>query len=179
MSASPERGIGRFCVEGMFSRGIDGILSNSAVRTNQSLNLVLIKSRVALFLLGSAVFLRAQSSDASLAGRISDPSHALISDAKIAAVSEGTSVRYETASDSSGEYYLGNLPPGDYRIEVEKTGFKKLVKQDVLHVQDALALDFEMTVGESSQTVNVEAGAPLVNTESGTVSTVVAERNQT
>lgn len=60
-----------------------------------------------------------------------------------------------------------------YRIEVEKSGFKKLIRPDViLHVQDALAIDFEMAVGSLSDTVRVEAGAPLVNT-SGTVSTVV------
>ena len=43
----------------------------------------------------------------------------------------------------------------------------------VLHVQDALKIDFEMTLGDVSETVMVEGGAPLVNTESGTVSTVI------
>src|SRR5262249_2822026 len=56
----------------------------------------------------------------------------------------------------------------------EKSGFKKLIKPDVvLHVQDALAIDFEMTLGSTSQSITVEAGAPAVNTESGTVSTVI------
>src|SRR5215471_19920790 len=72
-------------------------------------------------------FLRAQSTSASITGRIIDPSQALIADAKIAAVSEGTNIRYETTTNHSGEYYLTNLPPGPYRIEVEKAGFKKLI----------------------------------------------------
>ena len=89
----------------------------------------------------------------------------MISDAKVTAISGGTGARYETTSDGSGEYYLGNLSPGAYRIEVEKTGFKKLIKPDViLHVQDALAIDFEMALGATSEIVTVEAGAPLVNT---------------
>jgi hypothetical protein len=118
--------------------------------------------------------LRAQSTNASLTGRITDPSKALIADAKIAAISAGTNLRYETVTDSSGEYYLANLPPSSYRIEIERAGFKKLIKPDViLHVQDALEIDFEMALGAASDTVTVEAGAPLVNTESGTVSTVV------
>jgi Carboxypeptidase regulatory-like domain len=118
--------------------------------------------------------LHAQSTNASLAGRITDPSQARIADARIAAINTSTSSRYEAPSDSSGEYVLANLPPGDYRIEIEKPGFKKLVKPDViLHVQDALEIDFQMTVGASSETVTVEGGAPLVNTESGTVSTVI------
>src|SRR5262249_47197112 len=64
--------------------------------------------------------------------------------------------------------------PGLYRIEIEKPGFKKLIKPDViLHVQDALEIDFEMTLGSVSETITVEGGAPLVNSESGTVSTVI------
>jgi hypothetical protein len=118
--------------------------------------------------------LSAQSTNASLTGRITDPSKALIADAKIAAIGAGTNARYETTTNAAGEYYLANLPPSTYRIEIEKPGFKTLIKPDViLHVQDALEIDFEMTLGPASDTVTVEAGAPLVNTESATVSTVV------
>jgi hypothetical protein len=118
--------------------------------------------------------LRAQSTNASITGRVTDPSKALIVGAKVAAVSSGTSFRYEAVTNGSGEYYLTNLPPGNYRIEIEKTGFKKLIKPDVtLHVQDAIELNFELTLGSTSETITVEAGAPLVNTESGTVSTVI------
>jgi hypothetical protein len=98
----------------------------------------------------------------------------LIVDAKVAVISAGTNVRAETTTNGSGEYYFANLAPAGYRIEIEKPGFKRLVKPDlILHVQDALKLDFEMTLGDVSETVTVEAGAPLVNTESATVSTVI------
>ncbi len=118
--------------------------------------------------------LSAQSTNASLAGRIADPAKALIVGARVAAVRAGTNVRYEATTNASGEYYLANLPPGDYRVEIERPGFKKIIKPGVtLHVQDALELDFEMTLGDVSETVTVEAGAPPVNTESATVSTVV------
>src|SRR5215470_4758269 len=126
-----------------------------------------------LFVASLTSVLRAQSTNASLTGRVTDPSKALIADAKVAAISAATNVRYETTTNGSGEYYLANLPPGPYRIEIEKPGFKKLIKPDViLHVQDALDIDFAMTLGTTSETIAVEAGAPLVNTESGTVSTV-------
>jgi hypothetical protein len=136
-----------------------------------------VRRASALVLLFLALFtsvLRSQSTDASLTGRITDPSRALIVDAKVTAINTGTNFRYETTTNASGEYHLANLPPGAYRLELEKPSFKKLIKPDViLHVQDALAIDLEMAVGSASESITVEAGSPLVNTESATVSTVV------
>ncbi len=133
-----------------------------------------VQALVFLFSISLTPVLCAQSTSASLTGRVIDPSKAVIADAKIIAVSDDTNLRYETTSDVTGEYHLANLPPSSYRIEIEKPGFKKVTKPDViLHVQDALAIDFEMTIGSTSDSITVEAGAPLVNTESGAVSTVI------
>lgn len=127
-----------------------------------------------LLVLSLTSVLRAQSTNASLKGRISDPQKALIGDAKVGLINAGTNVRTETTTNGSGEYSFANLAPAVYRIEIEKPGFKKLVKPDLtLHVQDALRIDFEMTLGDVSETVTVAAGAPLMNTESAAVSTVV------
>jgi hypothetical protein len=132
---------------------------------------------LALFLglsLACTGVLPAQSTNASITGRVTDPSKALVVGAKVAAINSDTNFRYEGATNGSGEYYITNLLPGNYRIQIEKTGFKKLIKPGVtLHVQDAIELNFELTLGSTSETITVEAGAPLVNTESGTVSTVV------
>src|SRR5216683_1028190 len=129
---------------------------------------------VILLLASCGGVLRAQSTNASITGRVTDPSKAVIADAKVAVISVDTNVRYEGATNGSGEYYLTNLPPRSYRIEIEKTGFKKLIKPDViLHVQDSLELNFEMTLGSGSESITVEAGAPVVNTQSAAVSTVI------
>jgi hypothetical protein len=70
-----------------------------------------------------------------------------------------------------------NLPPGTYRIEVEKLGFKVVIKSDlVLHVQDALEINFEMTLGSASESVTVRGGAPPLDAESSTIGTVVEQR---
>ena len=67
-----------------------------------------------------------------------------------------------------------NLPPGAYRLQVSKNGFKTLIKPDiVLNVQDALAINFTLPIGAVAETVTVEGGAPLVNTQSAAVSTVI------
>jgi len=118
--------------------------------------------------------LRAQSTNASVAGRLTDPSKAVIPDAKVAAINEGTNVRYESESNASGEYHLTNLPPGGYRIESEKTGFRKSIKPDVLlHVEDNFQIDFEMTLGAESDSITVEGGAPQVETMSSVISGLV------
>jgi hypothetical protein len=129
---------------------------------------------VALFLISYSSVLRAQSTNASTTGRVTDPSKALIADAKITAINTATNFRRETTTNASGEYYLTNLPPGLYQIEIEKHGFKKLIKPDVtLHVQDAIEIDFELTLGSASETVTVQSDTPLMNTESATVSTLI------
>ena len=98
----------------------------------------------------------------------------MIAGAKVVVIRADTNVRYEAETTMSGEYHVGNLSPGAYRIEIEKSGFKTLVQPVlVLHVQDALAIDFQMTLGDASQTVTVESRTPPVDIELATVSTVV------
>jgi Carboxypeptidase regulatory-like domain len=137
-----------------------------------------VSSLVVLFFIFFSLFLPlilpAQTTNASLTGRVTDPLKARIADAKVAAINVATNTRVEVTTNAVGEYYLPSLLPGTYRIEAEKAGFKKLVRPDViLHVQDALDIDFEMTVGSAAESITVEGGAPLMNTESATVSTVV------
>ena len=92
--------------------------------------------------------LRAQSTHASLSGRITDPVKAVIVNANVAAINIGTNVRYETTTNAEGEYYLLNLPRAVYRIEIEKSGFQKLIKSGVsLDVHDATEMDFELALG--------------------------------
>src|SRR6266704_525927 len=127
-----------------------------------------------LLVFSSSGLRAAQSTNASLTGRVTDRSKGAIADAKIAAIRTDTNFRYAQTSNATGEYVLTNLPPGTYRLEVEKVGFKKLIEPDVtLHVLDALEINFEMTVGELTQNIMVEAGLLPVETESATVSTVV------
>jgi len=87
----------------------------------------------------------AQSSNASLTGRITDPSKAVIPAAKVSVINTGTRIHYDTATNGTGSYYVANLSPRTYRVEVEKLGFKTVIKSDlVLHVQDAVEVNFEM-----------------------------------
>jgi len=121
-----------------------------------------------------ALPLRAQSPNGVLNGLVVDPSNRVIVGADVVAVNDVTGVQYTTKTNDEGIYVLPNLPPGPYRLQVSEVGFKTLIKPDItLNVQDAVAINFTLPVGALSETVTVEGGAPLVNTESAAVSTVV------
>jgi outer membrane receptor protein involved in Fe transport len=117
---------------------------------------------------------RAQSPTAVVNGQVRDTSGAAIPNATVEIINDATRVHYSSETNREGIYSVPNLPPGTYHIQVSKTGFKTIVHPDlVLHVQDADAIGFTLPVGATSDTVTVEGGAPLINTESAAVSTVV------
>jgi hypothetical protein len=127
---------------------------------------------VLLFLSSGSVL--AQSPDGSITGIVLDPETKSIGGAEIIAVNDLTGLKYVTSTNSEGIYSLPNLPPGPYRIQVSKVGFKAIIKPDiVLNVQDALSINFKLPIGASSVVVTVEGGAPLINTTDAVVSTVV------
>ena len=121
-----------------------------------------------------ALPLAAQSPNGNINGLVVDPSTRVIQGADILIVNDVTGVKYSARTNDDGIYVLPNLPPGPYRLQVSKIGFKTLIKPDItLNVQDALSINFTLPVGALSETVTVEGGASLVNTESAAVSTVV------
>lgn len=123
------------------------------------------------------VRVEAQSSHASLTGRITDPKKAVIAGATVTVINTGTRLHYQGITNETGQYYVTDLPPGRYRMEVEKIGFKAVIQSGlILHVQDALEVNFEMTLGSASESVTVEGEASPIDTESSTVGTVVEQR---
>jgi Carboxypeptidase regulatory-like domain/TonB-dependent Receptor Plug Domain len=121
-----------------------------------------------------ALPLLAQSPNGNINGQVLDPSNGAISAAEIVAVDDVTGVQYTTKTNGEGLYVLPNLPPGTYRLQVSKVGFKTLIKPDiVLNVQDALSINFTLPVGALHEIITIEGGAPILNTESAAVSTVI------
>jgi hypothetical protein len=121
-----------------------------------------------------ALPLVAQSPNGVINGLVADPSNRVIVGSDVVVVNDVTGVKYTTKTNAEGIYVLPNLPPGPYRLQVSKVGFKTLIKPDiVLNVQDALSINFTLPVGALYETVTVQGGAPLVNAENASVSTVV------
>ena len=116
----------------------------------------------------------AQSPNGTISGLVLDPSGRVIVGAEVTIVNDATRVQYSSKTNGEGIYVVPNLQPGQYRLQVSKIGFKTIVKPDIiLNVQDALAINFTLPIGAASETMTVEGGAPLVNTQSAAVSTVV------
>ena len=118
--------------------------------------------------------LRAQSTNATINGQITDSQGKIVPGAEVRAINIDTNVAYPSRTNDSGIYVIPGVPPGRYRLVVRKDGFKEINKTDlVLHVQDTLEQNFALELGSISESVTVTGGAPLINTESATVSTVV------
>jgi hypothetical protein len=127
-----------------------------------------------VLILSSASALQAQTSNASLTGRVTDSSKAVISDAKVRLINRGTNLQFESVTNASGIYYVTNLPPGTYSIEVAKVGFKAVIKPEVvLHVEDVIQVNFEMAVGSVSENVTVQSETPSVELATSSIGNVV------
>lgn len=95
----------------------------------------------------------AQSTSASISGQVVDPTGRVIPDADIQILNEATGVQYANKTNSSGIYTVSILPPGQYRVQVSKIGFKTLIKPGiVLNVESAVALNFTLPVGAPKAT---------------------------
>src|SRR5262245_8199035 len=100
---------------------------------------------------------------ATIMGRVTDPSGAIIPGVKVEATNVETNVTVSGETNMEGRYFIPDLPPGTYRVIVRQFAFKTVVKPGVeLRVQDVVALNFSMEVGSVTQSVTVEGGAPLI-----------------
>lgn len=127
-----------------------------------------------LLILCGATLAPAQSTDATLSGVAVDPSGKVVQGAEIEILNEATGVHYSSKTNDDGIYSVTILPPGEYRVQVTKIGFKTLIKPGiVLNVQSAVALNFTLPLGAASESITVEAGTSAINTTDGSVSTVI------
>src|SRR5579864_8314196 len=102
---------------------------------------------VVVFVLCFASSLKGQTTNASLTGQITDASGAVLVSATVSIANVDTNVSHEGKTNESGSYYFSDLPAGSYRMEVRKPGFETIIKSGiVLHVQDAVEINFEMAV---------------------------------
>jgi hypothetical protein len=114
-----------------------------------------------------------QVNTASLTGLVKDPSDAVIVDAAVKAKSLTTGVERSVLTNSSGYFFLANLPVGAYEVSVEKPGFQKAQSTVTLGAAEKGRQDFTLAIGAVSTMTTVEASTPLLSSQDASLGSTV------
>jgi hypothetical protein len=145
----------------------------TAMPSRKLFTLLLSLSVIFLF----SVSLQAQSTYGTVVGSVTDASGAAITDAAVTLTNLGTSEKRTQNSGADGLFTFVNLFPGQYRVDVEKQGFKHFTRTDVtVQVQQSTTIAAVLQVGEVSQVVEVTSETPLLQTETSSLGQVVEQR---
>src|SRR5262245_5645762 len=116
----------------------------------------------------------AQVVNGTIVGTVTDQAGAVVTGARVVLVNEGTGFTREVSANDSGQYVASSIPTGDYVINVEHPGFQKLRRSGIkLTAADVLTVDLQLTVGNVTETVEVTATAPLVQSQTAAVTALV------
>jgi len=128
-------------------------------------------------LLSAALACFGQDFRATVTGRITDSSGAVVPGAKITITQTGTSASATTRSTETGDYVIPSLVPGVYRLEVESPGFKRYVREGItLQIQDKPVIDVVLEPGEITTAVTVTSDVMQVETATASRGDVITGR---
>ncbi len=135
------------------------------------------KLLVIFFLCAAAMPLAAQVASAEVGGTVLDQAGAAVANAKVTITNVATNLGREATTDTTGSYLVNLLPPGDYVVSVEAPGFRRLVQRGLtLQINQQAQLDLQLQLGQVSESVEVTAAAPLLQSEASSLGTVVNEQ---
>ena len=118
--------------------------------------------------------LASHAQTAEVRGAVQDPSGAVIPKASVDFRNQNTGVRRQTSTNDRGYYEIADIDPGTYEATIEATGFKTLTRENItFHVGDKAQINFQMQVGQASQSVTVNGSGLQINTTDATVGTVI------
>ena len=121
--------------------------------------------------------LQGQEARGTLLGRVTDATGSVIIGAKVEGVNADSGVRFTSTTNGSGDYILPFLIPGPYSLTVESRGFKTYRRAGiVVRESDRVTIDMAMEIGEASQSVQVNAETPLLDTSTASMGMVVERR---
>ncbi|MEO6964478.1 MAG: carboxypeptidase regulatory-like domain-containing protein [Acidobacteriaceae bacterium] len=120
-------------------------------------------------------FLAAQQTvtTASLAGRVLDPSGAVVAHATVSALQTSTNQPYSTTTDNQGRFRFPFLPVGQYRITTHETGFEEASQQVQLTVGAAFNLTLQFSLSQTTTSVHVKERPAVIETDSSQISETV------
>jgi hypothetical protein len=128
-----------------------------------------------LFFLGRMLW--AQAPTGEITGAVTDQTGRAVGGASITITNVNTNIQRSVLSNGAGIYTAPALPPGMYSVKVNMAGFRSELRTDVsLQVDQVARLDFVLQVGSVAETVEVQAQAASLDTETATIGTVVETR---
>jgi Carboxypeptidase regulatory-like domain len=129
-----------------------------------------------ILLLAVSSWLEAQTVTSSIQGRVYDTTGAAIPDASVTAVNAETGVSRKTNASATGDYQITLLPPGEYTVTVEKSGFQKSAKKVHLDLGSVGSVDFSLAVGQLTERVDVQDVGEVAEPTRTMVSSVIDEQ---
>jgi carboxypeptidase family protein len=130
--------------------------------------------RATLLVVSLSVSLWPQATTAKLVGTVSDPSGAAVPGAKVIVQNQQTNQARSTTADGQGNYEFSFLPVGTYVLSVEAGGFQRAqISAFPLNVDQVSRIDVKLSLGQTTESIEVQAGAVLMQTENATVGTVI------
>ncbi|MBC7928500.1 MAG: TonB-dependent receptor [Bryobacteraceae bacterium] len=132
------------------------------------------RSALSLFALFATSLVYAQSDRATVTGRVTDATDAAVANATVVISNQETGIRSTTRTNDAGNYVVGQLPAGKYEVTIEAPGFRRSVRKDTeLSIAQTLALNVMLEVGQVEQQIEVTGAAPLVESATSDLGTVV------
>jgi len=121
-----------------------------------------------------------QTTYGSISGAVSDATGAAVTGAQVTLTNVGTAEKRTQTTGGDGLYSFVNLIPGEYKVDVEKAGFKHFTRANIaVQVNQASKIDAVLAVGQVSETVEVTSEVPLLQPETSSLGTVVDTRAAT
>ena len=133
--------------------------------------------RLLLLLCLTVTGLWGQGDRGTISGVVIDPSGAAVAGVKIDVVHAATNTRYETVTTSTGAFRVVSLPIGIYNLTAQAQGFQSHVRSNIqIQVNQVATVDITLNVGSVAESVTVQGGVPLIQTESSDVGVVVESK---
>ena len=147
-------------------------MKRSRPNTGWSLGVALVALAIVCSLLPQSA--SAQAVSGTILGQVKDSSGAVVPGASVTLVNAGTGLTRTVVTDSNGEYTAPLLPTGTYNISTEMSGFKKVQLANVhLGVDQKVRIDLKLDLGQMTESVEIQAVAPLLQTSSSDLSVTV------
>jgi len=122
----------------------------------------------------------AQVDTGGILGTVADQTGAVVPGAKVTATNEGTGLSFSTTTSDVGSYVFTPIKIGPYTVTVEKAGFQRVTQAHItVNVQAQVKVDVTLRPGAVTQTIEVTAAPPLLQTQTATVGQVIGSRQIT